>query len=42
MTGPVELEFSGAFDPETGAFTRSPDGRERNPGPESDHIPGFR
>ena len=34
MTGPVELEFSGAFDPETGAFTRSPDGRERNPGPE--------
>ncbi len=22
MTGPAELEFSGAFDPETGAFTR--------------------
>ena len=22
MTGPVELEFSGAFDPETGAFRR--------------------
>ena len=32
MTGPVELEFSGAFDPETGAFVRSPDGAERNPG----------
>jgi diaminopimelate epimerase len=24
MTGPAELEFSGAFDPETGAFTREP------------------
>jgi diaminopimelate epimerase len=32
MTGPTELEFAGAFDPETGAFTRSPDGAERNPG----------
>jgi diaminopimelate epimerase len=32
MTGPVELEFSGAFDPETGEFTRSPDGAKRNPG----------
>ena len=24
MTGPAELEFSGQFDPETGAFTREP------------------
>jgi diaminopimelate epimerase len=35
MTGPVELEFSGAFDPETGAFTRSPDEAKRNPGSSS-------
>ena len=28
MTGPAELEFSGTFDPETGAFTRDADGRE--------------
>ena len=32
MTGPAELEFSGTFDPDTGAFTRSPDEAERNPG----------
>ena len=42
MTGPVELEFSGAFDPETGVFSRSPDEAERNPGFPADAIPGFR
>jgi diaminopimelate epimerase len=44
MTGPVEYEFSGAFDPETGAFTRSPDGapKARNPGSLPAENPGFR
>lgn len=32
MTGPVELEFTGLFDPDTGAFNRNPDGAERSPG----------
>jgi diaminopimelate epimerase len=44
MTGPVEYEFSGAFDPETGAFTRSPHGapEARNPGSRHSEDPGFR
>jgi diaminopimelate epimerase len=41
MTGPVELEFAGQFDPETGAFHRSPDGAKRNPGCSSTRSPGF-
>lgn len=42
MTGPAELEFTGYFDPGTGAFFRSPDGAERDPGPARGATPGFR
>ncbi len=42
MTGPIEAEFSGMFDPETGEFSRSPDGAERNPGLPDLVLPGFR
>jgi hypothetical protein len=41
MTGPAELEYSGFFDPETGDFTRSPDGAERNPGVAAPMSPDF-
>jgi diaminopimelate epimerase len=41
MTGPVELEFSGFFDPETGAFARSPDEAKRNPGSSGTRSPDF-
>ena len=42
MTGPVELEFSGAFDPETGAFSRSPDAASAKSGERGSEIPGSR
>jgi diaminopimelate epimerase len=41
MTGPAELEYSGFFDPETGDFTRSPDGPKRNPGNAAPVSPDF-
>jgi diaminopimelate epimerase len=42
MTGPIEAEFSGMFDPETGEFSRNPDGAERNVGAPAAAVPGFR
>ncbi len=41
MTGPVELEHTGCFDPRTGAFTRSPDAPERNLGVSPPRAPDF-
>ena len=42
MTGPVELEFAGLFDPDTGAFARSPDGAPAKSGTHATDPPGFR
>ena len=40
MTGPVALDFTGHFDPETGDFLRSPGGAERNPGQQTPDYAG--
>jgi diaminopimelate epimerase len=42
MTGPVELEFAGSFDPDTGTFARSPDGAPAKSGTHATDSPGFR
>ena len=42
MTGPVELEFAGSFDPDTGMFTRSPDEAAAKSGTHATDFPGFR